>query len=159
MRSLQKWKESWESMQGTWFLQESWWIHIQSLLPKVNSVFSPYSLSKNVICHVWNEWNGLLYFLHNLTFWPGRTFVATATKPFFANGFLPRHPLASNCLFWPGRTFVTMATFRQKEIGSVLSFPVMATFCRHGDILLVFAPFCVSFICSSLDHFFSAQMG
>jgi hypothetical protein len=35
----------------------------------------------------------------------------------------------------PGRTFVAMATFRQKEIGSVLSFPAMATLYGSGDIL------------------------
>jgi len=161
MRTLQKWKESWESVPRTWFLQESWWIHTQTPLLYENRRISPDSLSKIVrrYDHVWNEWNGLLYFLHNLTFWPGRTFVATTTAPFFASGYLPRHPLASNRLFWLGRTFVAMATFRQKEIGYVLSFPAMATFCGHGDRLLVFGPFCVSFICSSLDHFFSAQMG
>lgn len=61
MRTLQKWKESWESLPRTWFLQESWGIHTQSLLLYENSKNSPYSLSKFVKISVLKWLNGILY--------------------------------------------------------------------------------------------------
>jgi len=61
MRTLQNLKESWESMPRTWFLQESWGIHTQSLLLYENSTNLPYSLSKDVKRYVLKWMNGLLY--------------------------------------------------------------------------------------------------
>jgi len=101
-----------------------------------------------------------------------------ATTPFFASRFLPRHhPLISNRLSSPGRKLVAMATSGLKNIGFVCHFPLwpgrqmvsktyhLFVISHYGDRMwpgrqiVVFAPFYVSFICSSLDHFFSAQNG
>ena len=90
MRTLQKWKESWESMPRTWFLKESWWIHTQSLLLYKNSNISPYSLSKSMIISNWNEQMGF-YTILVLTELASRVIAfAIVSWCFFTSGFLLR---------------------------------------------------------------------
>ena len=97
MRTLQNWKESWESMPRTWFFKESWWIHTQSLLLYENSKFSPYSLSKIVINFNWNDWMGFYTFL---------ILIQLASRVYVRHGelmFLHQWVSATSALrsFWP----------------------------------------------------------
>jgi len=90
MRTLQKWKESWECMPRTWFLKDSWWIHTQSLFLYENSKISPYSLSKSMIISNWNEQMGF-YTILVLTELASRVNAfAMASWCFFTSGFFLR---------------------------------------------------------------------
>jgi len=153
MRTLQKWKERWRSMPRTWFLQESWWIHTQTPLLYENRRISPYSLSINVIwsCLKWMKWAFILSAQFDIL---ARQDICCHDDNTFLCQWVSA--MSSTCLKPP---FLARQNIcRHGDIEAERN-----RFCfvisRYGDSLLVFAPFCVSFICSSLDHFFSAQMG
>ena len=107
MWTLQKWKDSWESMPRTW------WIHTQTPLLYENRRISPYSLSK--------ECNKITFKMKEMGFY---TCCKICTSCLTGNMSLWRHTFLCQ---WVSAT--SSSTCLKPPL------PARQNICRHGDIL------------------------